>query len=263
MFRRSLGLLGALLLLSVGSAKADTPIDLTTSNATVVAAGGAVFQQFISVPTGTGNYQPFERLQKNGSEEGFNNDLNPSPLDTDHAWTQSIQMNTLSTFTSLGGAVPAGTYYVFSLDINEPNSGKERLLSLDEFQLYTSANKNISGTLVNLQAGATLRYDMDNFGTDYYVKLDHSLEEGSGHDDATFYIPTSYFGAALPTDYLYLYSQFGLQNAGSGMTSADGFEEWKVARGVPVQPPDIPEPATMVLFGSGLAGFAAKRFRSK
>jgi hypothetical protein len=61
---------------------------------------------------------------------------------------------------------------------------------------------------------------------------------------------TSYFaGVSGPTT---LPSQFGLQNGGSSMQSADGFEEEGGAR-VLVQLPDIPlEPATMVLPGSGL-----------
>src|SRR5262245_35036337 len=163
MFRSTLLLCAALLLVGVASAPAATIIDLTTLGSSVTAAG-ATWNELISVPTGTGNYQPFERLQHNGTEEGWNNDLNPSPLDTDHAWTTSLQLSSLQAVNG---------YYVFNLDINETNSDTDRLISLDKFQLYTAATPNITGTsLSDLSGAATLRYNMDA-GTDYFVALNH------------------------------------------------------------------------------------------
>jgi len=253
MFRSVLLLCGAVLVLGVSSASAVSIIDLTTLGASVTAAG-ATWNEVVSVPTGTGNYQPFERLQHNGTEQGWNNDLNPSPLDTDHAWTTSLLLSSLQ---SVNG------YYVFNLDMNEVNSDPDWLVSLDKLQLYTASTPNITGTqLSDLSGAASLRYDMDA-GGDYTVYLNGNLQQGSGHDDMEVLIPTSYFSGAAPTDYVYLYSQFGLQ--GGGYATSDGFEEWKALRGLnaPPPPPDVPEPSTMLLLGGGLLGMAGLRIRKK
>jgi hypothetical protein len=252
MVRKVILLCGVLLVVGVSSAFAVTPIDLTTLGASVTAAG-ATWNELISVPTGTGNYQPFERLQANGTEEGFNNDLNPSPLDTDHAWTTSLALSSLQAVNG---------YYVFNLDINETNSDADHLLSLDRFQLFTASTANISGTYADLAGAASLRYDMDA-GGDYTVYLDHTLQAGSGHDDMELLIPVTYFAGAAPSDFVYLYSQFGLQ--GGSYSTSDGFEEWKALRGLNAPPPpdDVPEPSAMLMLGGGLVGLLGIKRRKK
>ena len=67
------------------------------------------------------------------------------------------------------------------------------------------------------------------------------------------YIPASLFSG----EYVLLYSAFGLNFANN-----DGFEEWALReRGEGIPP--IPEPASMLLFGSGLVAWAGLRRRFK
>jgi hypothetical protein len=164
MFRRSLGS-SVLTLVSVGFRACRHPIDLTTSNDDRCCGRSGLGAVHLRAHR-TGNYQPFERLQDNGTEE-VHNDLNLAARHRPRL-TRSIQMVTLSTFTSVGGAIPAGTYYVFGLDINEPNSTKDRLP--DEFQLSPTTRRT-QRTYADLAMNATLKYDMDGFGNDHGVKL--------------------------------------------------------------------------------------------
>lgn len=272
MVRKFLLLSVGLMLLGASAAYAFPPIDLTTLNATYTGADGVVWNEIISVPTGTGVYDPFLRVQANNVEEGFNTNYgspydpvgsHSAPLDDKPGiWTHDIQMKDLAVKT-VGGI----DYYVLTLDINEPNNYPSSLLSLDELRLYTSATG-----MRNTLAGATLRYDMDasisngaGGWVDQDVYLDHSLQEGSGHDDMEVLIPTTFFAGASGNDYFYLYSKFGATGGafGADFQSGDGFEEWSVIRGTapPPPPPSAAEPTTLLLLGGGLLGMVAARRR--
>ena len=185
---------------------------------------GAIFGEISPQPTGTGYIDPFLRLQGNGQEEGYNTSARPFQLD------QKEPVN--FTHDLLLSAVPIKTidgvqYREFFLDINESNSQNKRLLSLDELRIYLSATGELDSYNASTKQlnGLNAIYDLDA-GGDNWIKLDYSLNSGSGEGDMVAYIPNSLFTGA-GTQYLYLFSRFGDQEAANADADA-GFEEWWV-----------------------------------
>ncbi|MBI4364476.1 MAG: PEP-CTERM sorting domain-containing protein [Candidatus Latescibacteria bacterium] len=254
MLRKSLIIVGLALSLQAAPALAFPPIDLTAGQTDVVSAvDGTIWSSNITQPTGTGVYMPFLREQHNNTEEAFNTDASPVPLDgKEGIWTHSVQWNTLATVNISGT-----NYYSFQLDANEPNGptdGTKSLLSLDALKIYTASTGNLT-TLT----GQTLLYNLDGT-SDQTVYIDTRLKQGSGTDDVTVYIPTSFFASVNGTDFMYFYAAFGGSDEAVGFSSADGFEEWRALQGPSTQ---VPEPTTMLLFGTGLVGLVASRAKSR
>lgn len=221
------------LVLGLGaSVQAAVPLDLTVNDATGFINGG----YFVQVPdqsTGTGVIQPFLLIQKNGVEEGFNSD-SPEP-DAVSPWTKAL---------ALGDVPVVDGYREFLLDINEAGGGNE-LLSLDQLKLYVGDDPNALGTEV---------WDMDaGPDGDTWIKLDYSLESGSGSGDMLAYIPDDLFTGG---SFVNLYSQFGAQGNArneNGLASSDGFEEWAViGASNPVPEPGVILAALSVLCPAGL-----------
>ena len=171
----------------------------------------AEFLQGTIHPTGTGVYEPFLRLQANGTEQGFNTNASGVLDDKAGIWTKDLLVATMPTIT-VGGK----KYRELRLDINESKSAKGRYLSLDSLEIYLEKTGGI-GT----KAGLTnLKYSMDA-KKDYFVKLDYSLAPGSGWDDMSVLLPEAIFADASTHPYFYLYSKFGVN-----YSSDAGFEEW-------------------------------------
>lgn len=263
MLRRCGFMLTAALLLSTAHASAFTLaniVDLRTAGSSGT-ANGALFSQVTTQPTGTGYIDPFLRLQDSPIEEAFNTDYRDhgqAPLDakSDPNYTHSLTIGSLDTITQDGT-----DYYKFTLDIDEPNAGPFKYISLDDFQLYVADRGNIE-SLSALHAEGTLKWDMDG-PQDATVYLNGgNLSPGNGGDDMQVLIPKSAFLGVDPNKYLYLYSKFGATSGMAADANFDAnasFEEWRAQ----LAPPSVAEPTTMMLLGGGLLSLAMARSRKR
>jgi hypothetical protein len=214
--------------------------------------GGAIWSTDDTThPSGTGVFKPFLRLQANGretTEDGHNTDAKKGANDekAPDPHTHSVLVSDLAKVTVPGYA---GTYFVFELDTGEPANDKKSPLSLDSLKVCTGGDPEI--TKADDCPYSPYKYDLDA-GKDREVLLDYALiGRGNGESDLFVYVPSF-----TTTDkYLFLYSLFGSKG---GAYQVDGtFSEWRFLAG----PAAVPEPASMLLFGTGASFLAWRRRR--
>jgi hypothetical protein len=201
-------------------------VDLTTPGATAT-VNGAVFQQGpLASSAGTGVLDPFLQVKNTGQdadiEKGYNTDAEPQ-FDEQDVWTEALLLSTVPTRD-----VEGTLYRVLYLDVNQVNSVP--LISLDELKLYL-----VGSPLVTNYDPATEQFNGVAYPKIYdlgdsWVKLDYSLEAGSGKSDMTALIPETLFAGAGPncqygqpgcTTWLSVWNKFGVNHPNN-----DGFEEW-------------------------------------
>jgi len=230
------GLLAVALALPV--AGSGTAVDLTTTGASATVNGALVEQSNFSGSTGTGVFDAFVRIQKDGVEQGYNTSGRPTQYDENSSpqFTRNLPLNEVP-LVKVGGTL----YREFRLDINEVAGQPEGLLSVDRIRLFVSPTASIKNADPNSSTfgqsdGTFLAWDLDGAG-DVYLKLDYNLAPGSGNGDLRLLVPNASFGTAGTTCqyngvggtpcgfYVYLYSKMGEE-----FSASDGFEEWSVRK---------------------------------
>jgi hypothetical protein len=219
-------------------------LDLTTRGAAGVAAG-ALFKQIDPQPTGTGHIDPFLRLQSSGvatTTEGYNTSARPFEFDEKNplGFTHDLLLSDVGVF-----AIEGVEYREFLLDINESSGRDRETVSLDRLMIFEAP----AGGRTGFPFLGTLVYDLDAGGIDRWIKLDYSLNHGSGSGDMASYVRADLFTGL---DYVYLYSRFGDHHAVDA-----GFEEWWTRDGAAAA--SVPEPSLMLMLGAGFAAVMARR----
>jgi hypothetical protein len=219
-------------------------------------SGTGVFPAFVQISGSGAAFDPAFPNVRQGYNTTANNTFDNGSSAT---FNHEITFSQLPIF-NFGGI----SYYSFLLDINENNNAIDRFLSLDDVKIFTSTTANQSTETLPPNLG-TLRYDMDGAPDgDSRVLLDYTLNPGSGQYDMELRVPTANFAGALGTDFVYLYSKFGVAGINPAAFPAgdygvsDGFEEWAFnPTGGTTRTPD--GGATLMLLGVGLAALGAGR----
>ncbi|MCA0911406.1 DUF11 domain-containing protein, partial [Qipengyuania gaetbuli] len=191
--------------------------------------------------TGTGLFNPFLRVNAQGTSRGFNLQDNTQKqnkdagTDMDDAKTNAIQLKDIPiVYLDLDGLPGLEAYYVINLDINE---NVDNLLGLTEMQIFISDTEATFADYIYDTDQSGLAFDGVGAGQKYQLVFDlddpstggdktlvlDDLGAGQGKQDYIFYLPVAMFEAAGAhgDSFMTLFSQFGPTPPDDG-----AFNEW-------------------------------------
>jgi hypothetical protein len=256
---------GICLLSLTGSVQGATTIisDLTAGGKATI--NQAIFATKLFQPSGTGVIDPFIRLQSAGNntyEAAYNTSLG-TPLDTlsnGKAWHTDLALSSLQSVN-----VDGIDYYDFRLDLGEPGAPGKSKISLNQVQIFGSANKapasgvgmdGSTGRATSANLLGTPIYDMNSSGAPigHEVLLDGKLNSGgNGKGDMELLVPKALFGNL---QYVVFYSEFGSGPIPGGTAAEGTFEEWAA-----VTSAVVPEPTTIIAGALLLVPFGVSTLR--
>lgn len=239
---------------------------------------GAILSQ-AGIGSGSGAYRRLFQLGGESTVNGYNRGVPKQGSEFDESVPGGFDP-----VVRLSDLVPNNGYYQFTLDINEPGSGTNRYLSIDEAQIWVGGLLDpdpLPNTEAEIPALGTKVWDLQENpigGSRNDILLDFSINTGSGTDDMHLFVPTDLFVGFDQESFLYLYAKHGQLgepggtegNSYDGFTQDQGgFEEWatfttdSTSPPAPFVPPisEIPEPSPVIFLLAGLAAVTLVRRR--